>query len=98
MTHETLEQCELLRRESDWLIRAADSASERIENEIADLQPETYFGTITPAQRSNSREQFRKCEWLGQIVIGAAVQSSNFHLDCVSRRQKQDRSRAMLVP
>src|SRR6185295_19611357 len=97
MPHEAFEQREFLCGQHHRLVCPRHTPSQRIEHQIADLKPKTYLGAIPAAQCSDSREKFSERKRLGQIIIRAAVQPANFHIDRVTSGQQKNRSRYVFL-
>ena len=57
------------------------------EDKITDLEAEIHFRPITPPQRPDARQQFRKRERLGQVVIRSAVQPADLHINRIASSQ-----------
>src|SRR5947207_2188065 len=93
MAHKTFQERKLLGGKRDRLIGTGDSASQRIEHQIADLETQIHFRAVASAEGSNSSEQLGECKRFGQIVVGAAVQSADLHFYGIAGGQQQNRRR-----
>jgi hypothetical protein len=73
--HEDLQQREALRRQLDSLACAPHLPRRRIQAQIADLQDHGPFDGLAADQRPQARHQLSELEWLGEVVVGTAVES-----------------------
>ena len=78
VTHQIFEQSEFARLEVDFFFAAMDFAFEQIHGEIANDEA-GWFGRLGGAtnERLHAREQFGKCEWLGEIIIAACLEAAD---------------------
>ncbi len=93
MAHEKFEQRKFFAGELRFDAGAIDATVNEIEREVADLQFGLIFGGYglgAAMQRPRARKQFGKGERLGQLIICAAIQPSDFHFGAVLRGQNKD--------
>src|SRR2546425_11348928 len=93
MPHKAFQQRKLLGSERDRLVRSGDTSGQWVKHQIADLQSEIHFGSLASTQRPNAREQLGECKRLSQVIVGAAVQAANLHVNRVARSQQEYRRR-----
>jgi hypothetical protein len=72
--HQILEDAELFGRKLNRLPAACDTATDTVEDQVADLEP---FGCRSAAteQHADARQQFDKREGLNQVIVRAKFQT-----------------------
>ena len=88
--HEQLEQRELLGGEVELLVAAPRPVRSRIQTEIADLEDGRPLHRRASSQRAQPREQLLEGERLGEVIVGAGIESIDAVVDGVARREHQD--------
>ncbi len=74
----------------DGVLAAAHAMRDGVEREIGHAQrPRTHLW-LPPPQGPQARQQLGEGEGLGQVVVGARVESRNAILDGAQRRQEQN--------
>src|ERR1700677_2215831 len=99
--HECPEQLEFRRRHVDFLPFFGDSVRNGIENDISNgdravrnLQP----GSEAADRGTQTRCQFRKLEWLGDVVVGSRIQSLDLIFLFVAHREHEYGEKWKQVP
>ena len=91
---EQVQQIEFVRRQFDLTILQAGVSSRRIDGQPAgDDGGSMSRGTRRPSsqQRTHARNELANAERLGQIVVGAALETENLVGFLATRRQHQNR-------
>ena len=96
--HERLEERELLRREPDLDVASPHAAGCRIEAEIVDHDLGWPLDAAPANQRPQPRKELCEREGLGQVVVGARVETGDPVADPVASRQHQYRRPDARVP
>src|SRR5215472_3123535 len=75
----------------DFPVCSRDDVRRKIDNQIAVFEYRDFFGWTRFALRSTQpREQFRRAERLGDVVLGASIESGDFFLFIIANRQNND--------
>src|SRR5262249_14120308 len=69
---------------------------QRIKHQIGYLELEIYLAALASPERTHPRQQLGEGERLGEVVIGAAVEAPNLHIDRVAGGEKNDGCRNVL--
>jgi hypothetical protein len=89
---QVLEQRVLPRREGDPPAAPGHVAGRRIEGEVGEPQHRRPRGGAPPQQGANARQELLERERLGQVIVGAEVESRHLVVDGVARGQEEDRT------
>src|SRR5919107_4220304 len=97
VAHEVLEQLELTLRELDLALLAPHLVRVGVELEVADDERRAPVRRPAAQERAQAREQLLALEGLDEVVVGARVEALDARLDCVARREHEDRDVALLA-
>src|SRR6185312_5334342 len=90
MAHQVLEQAELPHRQLDPMAGADHGALPRVDDKVAADELAGPLDDATADERANAGKQLGKRKRLGQVVVGADVESTDAVVDSIAGRQHQD--------
>ncbi len=89
--HEDLEHGELLARQRDVVPVAVNLAAEGVQTQAGDL-PHGWPVVGTPAvECPEPEDEFLELEWLGQVVVGAELETGRLVVEPVGGSEHEDR-------
>jgi len=98
MEQKVLEQLKFLGGEIQSLIFHHCDVTQPIQGDRAITQLLEPFRTSSSEKRSDAGHELVELKRLGEVIIGAGVQSADYVFGCVTRREHQDRSGPTLAP
>jgi hypothetical protein len=91
MSREELEERELARGEVDLAGGTPDAEGCRVELKVADLDPGRSLLEPAPTECPDPCAELVHAEWLGKVVVGAAIETGDAILNVVEGGEHEDR-------
>ena len=86
-----LQDGELARRELDGNAGPPDLPGRGVDRQLAQLEGRYRISVGAANHRVDPGDELREREWLGEVVVGAEIETANAIVDHVARRQDEHR-------